>query len=251
MTLRHLLLPSHTLPADGAALRRRPAVRHAALGAIVALAAMAALPAQAAANDISPAEKALFMEQAFPGQKAPLSLAYGFKRTGTLDSPFTDSVTLTLAGKPDGGCCSASVAFLSGDRALKLPDVDGVEGNPVLLGFLEHDITEMERTTGGKKNYFRKRIRMALAEAATIKPRTLRYQGRDVPGTEITIAPYADDPMKGRYERLSGKRYSFFTAAAVPGKLLGIRTLVPGASAQQPALAGTELWLQGAEPVQP
>ena len=205
----------------------------------------------AAANDISAAERLLFMDPAFPGQKAATTLSYSFRRTGLLDPAFNDQVTLNLAARPGGGCCAASVAFLSGERALKLPDVDGVEGNPVLLGFLEHDISEMERVTGGKKNYFRKRIRMALAEAATQDKRTLRYQGRDVAAIAISIVPYADDPMRGRYERLAGKRYVFYTAAAVPGHLLGIRTSVPGAQPQDAALAGTELWLQGVEPVQP
>jgi hypothetical protein len=231
-------------------LTASPGRRHAVLlAALLAAAPLQAL--RAASNDISAAERALFMAQAFPNQKAATTLKYSFKRSGTLDAPFTDDVTLRLANKPAGGCCSASVSFLTGEHALKLPDLDGVEGNPVLLGFLEHDITEMERATGGKKNYFRKRIRMALAETAKLTPRTLRYQGRDVAGTEISIAPYDDDPLKGRYERLAGKRYAFFTAASVPGKLLGIRTVVPAAAAQDAPLASTELWLNGAEPVAP
>lgn len=205
----------------------------------------------AAANEISAAERTLFMDPALSGLKANTRLSYSFARTGTLDPAFSDEVTLQLAAKPGGSCCSAVVGFLSGERQLKLPELEGVEGNPVLLGFLEHDIAEMERLTGGKKNYFRKRIRMALAEDAQLRALTLRYQGREIAGTEISIRPYADDPMRGRYERLAAKRYLFFTAAAVPGKLLGVRTTVPGATAQAPALAGTELWLRGADPVQP
>ena len=220
--------------------------------ALLLASAALANAAQGNTNDISPAERSLFMEPAFPGQKAATTLRYSFKRGGTLDPAFSDEVTLTLSLKPAGaGCCAAKVAFLTGERQLKLPDVDGVEGNPVLLGFLEHDITEMERVTGGKKNYFRKRIRMALAEAATITPRTLRFNGKEVAGSLISITPYADDPMRSRYERLAAKRYQFFSAASVPGKLLGIRTSVPGAAAQDAPLAGTELWLAGAEPPPP
>jgi len=231
---------------------RRLPTRTVALALIATLLTCAPLqPSLAAANDISVAERVLFMEPAFSNQKAATTLKYRYQRTGTLDAPFSDDVSLTLVNKPSGGCCSAKLSFLTGERALKLPDLDGVDGNPVLLGFLEQDISEMERVTGGKKNYFRKRIRMALAEAAKLTPRTLRYQGRDVAGTEISIAPYDDDPLKGRYERLAGKRYAFFTAANVPGKLLGIRTVVPAATAQEPPLAGTELWLNGAEPVTP
>ena len=43
------------------------------------------------------------------------------------------------------------------------------EGNPVLLYFLERDIREMERLTGGKSGYFRKAIRLALARSASVE----------------------------------------------------------------------------------
>ena len=135
--------------------------------------------ALAAGEEISPAERALFMEPSL-GSLKPQVLAYSFRRSGTLDEPFTDAVKLTLVAREGGACCNAKVDFLSGTRTVKLPDIDLPEANPVLLGFLEHDIREMERATGGKANYFRKRIRMALAESAAMTPRTpaLAGQGR-------------------------------------------------------------------------
>lgn len=204
-------------------------------------------PVRAApSQEITPAERALFLEPSLGGLKSGTTLDYRMRRAGTLDSPFDDDARLTLGPRADQTCCAAQLRFLSGERTVKLPDIDLPEANPVLLGFLEHDIREMERATGGKANYFRKRIRMALAEGPALQPVTLRWQGRALAGVAVTITPYADDPLRARYGKLADKRYTFWRAAGLPGRLAGVRTTVtePGASA---VLATTELWLQGVE----
>lgn len=223
---------------------------HGLLAGALCLASLALpAPATAAGADISAAERALFLEPALSGLKAPRQLDYRFTQTGSLEAGWTDQVNLQLSPRSGGACCQAAVAFLTGSRAVQLPPIDLAEANPVLLGFLEHDIREMERRTGGKANYFRKRIRMALAADPAVQPRTLRFQGRDVAGTEISIAPYADDPMRARYERLADKRYVFWRSAEVPGQLYGVRTVVPDKADAARPLLGTELWLTGAEPI--
>ncbi len=205
------------------------------------------VPAQAApAQEITPAERALFLEPSLGGLKAGTALDYRMRRSGTLDSPFDDDARLTLTPRADQACCAAQVRFLSGERTVKLPDIDLPEANPVLLGFLEYDIREMERATGGKANYFRKRIRMALAEGPALQPVTLRWKGQPLPAVAVTIQPYADDPLRARYGKLADKRYTFWRATGLPGRLAGVRTQViePGTTA---LLATTELWLQGLE----
>ena len=61
---------------------------------------------------------------------------------------------------------------------MRQPDIEGAKGNPAVLYFLERDINEMQRLTQGKANYFRKRIRMAIYQGASIKNVTLPYRGR-------------------------------------------------------------------------
>ncbi len=204
----------------------------------------------AAGDDVTAAERALFLEPSLKEIKPPRVLDYRFARTGTLEAPFDDKVTLKLAAQPGGGCCAATVDFLTGSNTVKLPELDLADANPVLLGFLEQDIREMERLTGGKANYFRKRIRMALAEGPPLTPRTLRWQGRDVAGVEISITPYRNDPMRARYDKFADKRYVFWRSAAVPGRLFGARSVVPAAGQAAP-LVTQELWLAGAQPVLP
>jgi hypothetical protein len=90
-----------------------------------------------------------------------------------------------------------------------IPALEDAHGNPVLLGFLEHDIAEMKRLTGGSVSYFRKRIRMALAEGAQVTPQRITYQGKTVHAQAVRIQPYLDDPMHARFEKYLRKTYTF------------------------------------------
>jgi hypothetical protein len=175
-------------------------------------------------------------------------LHFGYRKTGTLEESFEDKVDVALIAQSDGACCSASARFLSGARQVRQAEVEGLQGNPAILYFLERDIREMERLTKGKANYFRKRIRMAVYQGATIRNVTLQYRGRPVAVQEISIAPYLDDPNRSRYERLANKQYVFMLAPTVPGGLYGIRTRIDGESADAPALMVEEMLLTGTDP---
>jgi ribosomal protein S9 len=207
--------------------------------------------AAGAANDFSAAEQALFIDNQLGKLQPPLTLHYDYRKTGTLEEAFDDKVDVVLTAKSGGVCCAASARFFTGARAMSQPDVEGAQGNPAILYFLERDIREMERLTKGKANYFRQRIRMAIYQDASIRNLTLLYRGRPVAVQEISISPYLDDPNRPRYEKLVNKQYLFMLAAAVPGGLYGIRTQINAESANAPPLIVEEMLLDGAEPAPP
>jgi hypothetical protein len=89
----------------------------------------------------------------------------------------------------------------------------------VLLGFLEHDIAEMKRLTGGSSSYFRKRIRMALAQGAQVSLQPITYQGKTIQAQAVRIQPYLNDPMHARFEKYLHKTYTFVLSDQVPGGL--------------------------------
>jgi len=206
------------------------------------------LPALAgAANDFSAAEQALFLGTPLATLRPPLTLGYTFRKTGTLEAPFDDTVNLDLKALADGRCCAVTARFFSGERAMKQPEVDSAQGNPAVMYFLERDIREMQRLTGGQPNYFRKRIRMAIYEGATVRQLSLPYRGAKVAVKEFSIAPYQDDPNRSRFEKLVGKRYAFYVSDAVPGGLYAIRTRIDAADPAAAPLMHEEMLLEGTE----
>lgn len=212
---------------------------------------LAATVAAVAAEDFSPAERALFMSKHFAGLTPPTTLRYKYHKSGSLESGFEDQVAIKLIAQANGKCCTASTDFLAGARRLLLPEVESADGNPVVLYFLERDIREMSRLTKGQPNYFRKRIRMAVYQGAQVHELSLPYRGANVAARQITITPYLDDPLRSRFEKFATKQYQFTLSEAVPGGVYAIRTLIGAEPAGAMPLLVEEMVLEGASPVPP
>ena len=215
------------------------------------LAGLAAMVSALAADDFSPAERALFMSNQFASLTPPATLRYKYHKSGSLEPGFEDQVAVKLSAQANGKCCTANTDFLTGARRLALPEVEAADGNPVVLYFLERDIREMSRLTKGQPNYFRKRIRMAVYGDAKLRELSLPYRGANVAARRITITPYLDDPLRSRFEKLATKQYDFTLSDAVPGGVYAIRTLVSGASASAGPVLVEEMVLEGASPQPP
>ena len=225
-----------------------PIARHSLAGLALSLLALLAWPASAQPKDFSPAERLLFMTNHLAQLRPPATLRYSFRKSGSMEGGFEDKVSITLSSQADGSCCASAGEFLTGERKLNLPEVPAAEGNPVILYFLERDVREMQRLTKGSQYHFRKRIRMAVYEAATVRDASFGYQGKAIKGTEVEISPYLNDPNRSRYEKLAGKQYLFMLSDAVPGGVVGIRTQISEASPAS-ALIVEELYAEGAEPL--
>lgn len=223
-----------------------PALRPGiALLAVLAM-CLAVSPRLGLATDAySSAERALFMTDHLGATRAPATLRYTFRKSGSLEEGFEDKVTVVLAAPGNARCCTATTKFLEGARHISLPEIDSPQGNPVILHFLERDIREMQRLTKGQPNYFRKRIRMAVFQGAKITEIKVPYGGSMVAGQQIVIAPYVDDPLRPRYERFADKQYVFTLSASVPGGVYAIRAQVDSQTHGAPALLVEELMLDG------
>ncbi|MFC5477218.1 hypothetical protein [Massilia suwonensis] len=210
------------------------------------IAMLAASPGGVMAQPISPAEVLLFETDHLPRMQAPATLVYEFRKLSNVEPAFTDSVQLDVSRAK--GQVHAALRFLTGARMHTLPDVDDAHGNPVLLGFLEHDIAEMRRLTGGSVTYFRKRIRMALANAAKVSPQRITYQGKTVEGKAVRIQPYLDDPMRARFENYVRKTYTFVLSDEVPGGIYQISTSLASTGAERPGTVVARAAAGGAPP---
>jgi hypothetical protein len=212
------------------------------LWTLAVAACIALLPRQAAAQAVSSAETLLFETDHLARIKPPAVLVYEFRKESNVEPGFSDKVQLDLAFSK--GKTSATLHFLSGTHKHDIPALEEAHGNPVLLGFLERDIAEMKRLTGGSTAYFRKRIRMALAEGAQVSPQSIRYQGKSLPAQAVRIQPYLNDPMHARFESYVHKTYVFVVSDQVPGGIYQVRSSLDNdkgkaVDATGPASAGT------------
>lgn len=189
----------------------------------------------------SVAERAIFVDHHLRNVKAPAQLRYSFVHTenGSTDANYKDDVAILLRPGADGQCCAAQGQFLSGARALPLPEIDDARANPVTLFFLEREVRALQRDTKGQAAHFRRRIRLALADEAQVAAGSAQFGGRTVATTEITITPFVNDPQRARFERWATKRYRFVLSNDVPGAVLRIESELPGAESETLTLLPT------------
>jgi hypothetical protein len=201
-------------------ITRRRLLALAPVGALLACGRASAADSGA----FSEAERMLFTEDHFKSLTSTARLDYEYRKRGSLEKEFTDRVQVAVSAKKPTGKHDVKVDFLTGSQRLELQDVVDAEGNPLILYFLEREVREMNRLTGGSSNYYRKRIRIALAESAQVKPVTLKAGGRDVQAREIHIAPYRDDPARARYEKFAEKTFVLALSDQVPGAVVEMRS---------------------------
>lgn len=186
----------------------------------------AVLPAAMAGDEISVAEKRIFLDDHLKSIAKAAQIEYDYQQSGKPDQTFADKVKVIIgAGAKTER--KISVDYLSGSNKVELPTIEGGTANPVILYFLEKDIRDMHGILGGQQAYFRKRIRLALAESATVTPVTVTYRGKPVSANEIRIEPYANDPLKDRFGVYTRKVYVFTVSDAVPGGVYELHTDVP------------------------
>jgi hypothetical protein len=181
--------------------------------------------AQASDESISFAEATVFSAPHLAAVAPNSTLTYRFTRVSPPDAADSDVVRIHLAAG-EGGVTMAQVEFLRGPQAISLPPIESPISNPIVLAFLERDIRDMQRMTGGQANYFRKRIRLALAEHADSEAIEIQYHGVRSPALRISITPYETDVRRDRYGKYAAKRYAFVFCTAVPGEVAEIQTEV-------------------------
>ena len=219
-------------------------------GLLAALLVLGAGAGMGAEDSFSQAEQLLFLSDHLSNVLGSTVINYAYSKSGTLDPASEGTVHLTVSAMPQGSGKHTHVDFLSGARKFELPDIDDATSNPVILFFLERDVRDMQRRTGGQASYFRKRVRIALAEAAQVQLVQLSIKGRSVNGTQISIQPFTDDPLKSRFHGLADKIYVFTLSQEVPGQLYRMQTQARASQdqADAPPLLEETVTFVGAQP---
>jgi hypothetical protein len=207
-----------------------------------------------AGDALSEAEQLLFTYAHLSNTQSPGVLRYRYANVGSLAPAGEDEVSVRLEPGNRDEVRKVHVDYLSGKRAFALPDVESAIANPVILFFLERDVREMQRLTGGQANYFRKRVRLALADTAQVRAVTIEHEGRVMPAWEISVRPFDDDPMKARFAAYADKRYAFILSEGVPGMVVELRATMadgrpaPPDGSARPALMDESVRFVGAQP---
>ena len=195
------------------------------------------------------AEVKIWLDDHLQNINSPGRLYYDFVKRGSFEEGFSDSVYLDIIRVNEDGSKDADLAFFTAERAQSASrdNLVGITGNPVLGVYMQGDVYEMNRLTNGSWRYFQRRIKSAFAKGAKIEPVTFEYDGEQVTGEKISIAPYLKDPRRRQFAEFAPKVYEFILSEQVPGKLYRIKTVIPHSSPDKEPLIEEILTLQSAE----
>jgi hypothetical protein len=182
--------------------------------------------------NLNEAQKLIFFKDHLKGVSKGSRLDYGFKsKTG--EESFTDKIEVKVTDIVSERKRDLEFNFLSGENHIDFSPAKAYTGNPVIIHFLERDISLMARDTGGSSGYFRNRIRDSFKHPAQISQVTFNYNGKDLTGTEVVVTPFIADPNADNLKLYIKKRYEFMLSDQVPGGVYRIRTQVPSDKGDQ------------------
>ena len=200
--------------------------------------------AQAPPDDtrpLSPAQLALFETPHLANITKPETLQYNISRTGA--APFADTIGVVITTVNPNGTKDVAFQYMTGERQVRLPELDGFRGNPLLMVTLERDVEQMHEAIGLSKVYFRNRIREAFVAGAKVEPIDYTVDGQTRPARQITVTPFIADQRLERLPSLQAKLYTFVLTDAVPGMLAEIRIDTPAETSMGvPAISQTTVF---------
>jgi len=188
----------------------------------------------------SEANTELFLTDHLGKVNTPSRLVYDFRKTGTSEEGFDDTVEVRFVGTPAEQEKQVEIVFFTGEHSRTVPPMTVSDGNPVIMMFLQREVSEMGRLTGGSWRHFQKMIKLALENEAQVTKVKVPYGDQASPGLKIRITPYLEDPLLANFKRFAYRYYEFTLSGNVPGYVYQIRTVDPGNEGENKKAANSD-----------
>ena len=174
------------------------------------------------------------------GVTEPTVLHYRFEMSGKdIVPPFASHIDVDVREVAPDGAKSVFVDMFEGANRRQFGPIAAQDQNPLVLVFLQRDVTQMANLTGGAAGYFQQQVRRGFNDPAVVEPFEVTLGDRKLAGTRLVMTPFANDPNIDRFPQFKGKSYEFIVADGVPGGIYRLGSLVPGPADGQAILQET------------
>lgn len=166
------------------------------------------------------------LESTTVGQQITYQYVATEKTADADEVAITDTVNLSVTKRYEDAKRDVSIAFLTEDRKMIMPDFTSFRGNPVIIAMLEHIAQSLGQATGGGALYFRNRIRDSLASDKTlISEGTTMAAGQSVTTKTISFSPFKGDTYLSRWPEYTGAEFKISLSTEAPGGLVSIEVI--------------------------
>lgn len=160
--------------------------------------------------------------------REPTMLHYRYQMQGrTIEQPFTSTVRMEVREIAADGGKAVFFDLFEGPNRRQYGPVAAAEQNPLVLVFLQRDMTQMGNLTGGSAGYFQQQVRKAFNDPAETETIEIEVNGQRLEATRLVIRPFRDDPNIQRFPKFKDKAYEFVVAEGVPGGIYRLAARTP------------------------
>lgn len=158
----------------------------------------------------------------------PSTLHYRFDMSGQgIEPAFVSKASMALEVGAEEGGKLASFQLFEGPNQRNFGPIQASGQNPMILVFLQRDVTQMGNLTGGSPGYFQQGLRNGFRGAGNVEHIDIDLEGQTIKVDKISIKPFENDPHIGRFPQFRDKTYSFWVGDDIPGGLYKIQASTP------------------------
>ena len=164
--------------------------------------------------EYSQAQILLFNNAHLKNIDEPRRLTYSFAHRG--EQEIDDFIGLIIKHIDENNKKDVDFEFLTGEREIDYPGVKAFSGNPLIMLFMEWNVTNMqaEEKTGVNELYLRNQLRVGFWKYCEVEQVEIEYQDKKIFADKVTMRPFMDN---ARLDYIKNKYYEFYIAENVPG----------------------------------
>ena len=155
--------------------------------------------------DVKPGTKFVYKNVRKPSDEAQLGKG------------FTDDITVDVESDGAPGKKNVVVKLYTGERARDPNRITDMDGNPMLVVFLDNTLGRFQQLAGGDRGYLKNHFSRSIGEESTLTPVKISYNGADVDGYRIDVKPFANDPARARMRGFENMTVSIVISDKIPG----------------------------------
>lgn len=175
----------------------------------------------ASEDDPKRATNMLFEAKHIVGITPGTELLYKFVRKPSnekvLGAGYTDDITVKIESDAAEGKKNVLVNLFTGERARDPNRITDMDGNPMLVVYLDTALGHFRQLAGGDHGYLKNRFSKSIGTASKLQPVKISYKGQDIEGFRILVTPFADDPARAKMRGFENSEFSFVVSEKIPG----------------------------------
>jgi hypothetical protein len=166
-------------------------------------------------------------------------VTYRFEKKGSderlVGKDYADDIRLSVDNVDEKGARLVIFKIFTGDNARDPQSWPDLTINPLFIWYLDRAVSTFNSLAGGSHMYLKHKIREALSNAEA-EPVKVDYNGQQVDGFKIAIAPFAEDASASKMQGFHKSAFTIVVSNQVPGFFVDLEADFVSSEAAGPGL---------------